>query len=86
MSAKEKKRRKRERKWHIRWVGDQLAVFPLCVLYVLYMCREREIEEGKKKIYQECQRHIIVTSSFLELMERDLRSLFSSQCSFIAVC
>lgn len=49
MSAKEKKRRKRERKWHIRWVEDQLAVFPLCVLYVLYMCREREIEEGKKK-------------------------------------
>lgn len=48
MSAKEKKRGKRERKWHIRWVGDQLAVFPLCVLYVLYMCQERGIEETEE--------------------------------------
>lgn len=45
MSAKEKKSNKRERKWHIRWVGDQLAVFPLCVLYVLYMCQDMAIEE-----------------------------------------
>lgn len=41
----EKKCGKRERKWHIRWVGDQLAVFPLRVLYVLYMCQDMAIEE-----------------------------------------
>lgn len=57
---KGEKKGKRGRKWHIRWVGDQLAVFPPCVLYVLYMCQERGIKETgenekKKTSCQECQ-------------------------------
>lgn len=81
---------KRERKWHIRSGGDQLAVFPFCVLYVSYMCQEKGIKERgeikkEKKTCKECQRHIVTTSTLLQLIEKDLCSLFSSQCSFMAV-